>query len=222
MKRKLIKLICTLALLGAVANTPVSAGTSNQLTLNYAGNFGSGVGFAATLGGVDLADGTAYSLTATFDGANPTSTSGGFGIFSVNTLSFVINSTTYTASSPGNQVLLMGDPSGYGCYIVNLESADLVSYVSTYFNTAMPPINAASPGATVFSGFLTNGWTGGFQIALDGVVGGLVINDLSGETTASITGYAAIPEPSTYAAIFGTVILGFAAIYRHKSKVDFD
>ena len=46
--------------------------------------------------------------------------------------------------------------------------------------------------------------------------GGLITFGLTPE---SIGSGGAIPEPSTYAAIFGSVILGFAAIFRRKRKV---
>ena len=167
----------------------------------------------ATLGGVDLDDGTAFSMTATFNAAIPIYTEANLGLFDAITYSFLINGTTYTGS--GGLSLLFQSPTG--SYSVSFQGGG--GTVMTDFSGATTDFHAATPAPTVFSTPAGN-FSAGSKIALAGVSGdGLVINEVVG-STASITG-SSIPEPSTYAAIFGTVILGFAAIYRHKSKVDF-
>ena len=211
MKHNITSSLCTLALLGTIANAP--AGSDNLLTLNYSGFFGADT----KLGGSFVADGTPFSFAATFNAAAPLEefTDTGLGSFSASSLSFLIDGTAYTGSSPANQIVVLKDPEGSGHYEAQLSSADLSYYIISRFGSATTDFHAATPTATEFSDFYANDCSGAFQIALDGVTGGLVINDLSGDSAASLT-VAAVPEPSQWAAISCIGVLGLAYVAKRR------
>ena len=211
MKTHLTKLLCTLALLGAVANTPAYQ-PPDPMTLNYSGYFGA----ESRLDGAFIAEGTPFSITATFNPAAPLpDSSPGMGMFSASTLSFLISGNTYAASSPAGQTILLGDPEGYGHYEVGLFKSDLSSYTLAHCTATTTEFHALSPTATVFSDFFANGYSGGYYIQLVGVEGGLLINDLSGDSTASLT-TASVPEPSQWAAISCFGILGLVYVAKRR------
>ena len=210
MKHNITSSLCTLALLGTIANAP--AGSDNLLTLNYSGFFGA----YTKLGGSFVAEGTPFSFAATFNAAAPLEyTDTGLGLFSASSLSFLIDGTAYTGSSPANQIVLLKDPEAIGHYVAQLSSADLTYYIISRFSGATTDFHAATPTATEFSDFFANDYSGAFQIALDGVTGGLVINDLSGDSAASLT-VAAVPEPSQWAAISCIGVLGLAYVAKRR------
>ena len=209
LKTNLTKFVCGLALLGAVANAP--AGGDNMLTLNYSGYFGP----TTTLGGTVLPDNTAFSFAATFNAAAPIPVITGLALFSASSFSIVIGTTSYTASQPADLQVTLGDPRMSEIYVAGVIPADQSCILWSYYTGATPAFQTDNPTATEFSGNVVNELsspTVNFQIALDGVAGGLVINDLgSGAFTANLT--ASVPEPSQWAAIscFGVLGLAYAA-----------
>ena len=206
----LTKFVCGFALLGAVANAP--AGGDNMLTLNYSGYFGP----TTTLGGTVIPDNTAFSFAATFNAAAPISSETGVALFSASSFSIVIGTTSYTASQPADLAVGLFDPRAVGAYAAGVYTADGVHNLTVY-SGATPAFQTDNPTATEFSGNVGNVIVGlsGLQIALDGVTGGLVINDFgSGVFTANLT--TSVPEPSQWAAISCVGVLALVYVAKRR------
>jgi len=196
MKTNLLKFTCGLALLGAALTAPAQG--TLPLTLDYSGYFGP----TTTLDGIPLGQVTAFSMTATFDAdapVNSINTATGSETFSASTLSFVINSTTYTASSPASfDVWLVDLTAGYRIYAAGLYSTVGSANISSAFQNATPTFQLDSPAPTTFSGSL-GGIYNGLHVSLTEGNGDLVIHDGSENVTASLTAVTPTPEPSTLA-----------------------
>lgn len=206
-KHNLTSLLCALALLAATASSHAAA----LLTLNYSGTFGP----TTTLGGSPFGVGTTtpFSFAATFNPAAPVSSVPGYAAFTASSFTILIKGTTYTATTPSALTVLLADPRAFppptSLYVVALNTGKPTFVLSSFFTGAAPTFYADTPTPTVFSGFDNQQLDEGFQIALDGVFGGLVINDLVGTSAATLS---AVPEPSEWAAISFTVIgLAYAA-----------
>ena len=208
-KHNLTSLLCALALLAATASSHAAA----LLTLNYSGTFGS----TTTLGGLPFELNTPFSFAATFDPAAPIpdSTPGAAGFFATS-FTILINSTTYTATTPSALTVFLADPRylapSYYAVGLNTGPAPKPFVLSSFYTgaaPAYPAFNANTPTPTLFSDFFLQDVDNGFPIALDGVSGGLVINELVGNSAASLS---AVPEPSEWAAIsFAVIGLAYAA-----------
>ncbi|MEI7808827.1 MAG: PEP-CTERM sorting domain-containing protein [Verrucomicrobiota bacterium] len=229
MKNTLLKLLCTLALLGAVASA--SAGSSNPMTLNYSGYFSSNskLGLGDSFG-VD----TAFTLTASFDAANPyqyiiDADYGGYGHFEASSFSFLINGTTYAGSTPSALTIVLEDKlfDGGGNYEVGILT-DGGGFISG-FGAATQDFNFQADNfkdltATTFSGFAGTGWLNQtLNIYLDGVEGSLKIRNLStapGDFTASLTSdTASVPEPSQIVSLLALSGLGgFGALVKLRRR----
>jgi len=205
MRHKFIKVICGLILLGS---TLTSSASADPLMLNFSGYFGPN----STLGGAAFSQDTAFSLTATFIPDSSVSLGLGVAGFSVTSYSVVINGTAYTGSPSVDLFVALADPRGFGVYAVGLVNSALDHDVDALYAGATPDFLAENPTLTKFTSFVSTHGSGDFRIPLDGVTGGLVINDAgAGDFAASIT---TIPEPSTFA-LLGLGALSFAA-YRRK------
>ena len=209
-KHNLTSLLCALALLAATASHAAAL-----LTLNYSGTFGTGT----TLGVTALADNTPFSFAATFDPTAPIPDSipGAAGFFATS-FTILINSTTYTATTPSALTVFLADPRylAPSYYAVGLNTGPapkpfVLSSFCTGAAPAYPAFNANTPTPTLFSDFFLQDVDNGFPIALNDVPGGLVVNDLVGPAAASLS-LSAVPEPSEWTAIsFAVLGLAYAA-----------
>ena len=205
-KHNLTSLLCALALLAATASSHAAA---IPMTLNYSGTFGT----TTTLGGTAFGANTPFSFAATFDpdaplGGLPT----GWQQFTATSFTILINSTTYTATTPSALNVLLVDTTSPSGYLAGLVDTAHSSVMGSTFSGATPTLNADKPAPTVFSGSIESTLTADFQIELNGVTGGLAIKDLVGPAAAASLSLSAVPEPSEWTAIsFAVIGLAYAA-----------
>ena len=115
----------------------------------------------------------------------------------------------------------LADPSsGFPFYFTTLSNLAVTADFGLVYPTATPPILAADPTPTTFSG-TPAGVVGKFPftIALAGGAGDLVVTGLeSNGPTASLTANA-VPEPTTLTLSgIGLVLVGLASWYRSGSS----
>ena len=215
MKNTLLKLTCTLALLGAVASASAS-----QMTLNYSGYFGAN----SWLGADKINDNAAFTLTATFDAA-PDPGAGGTAWFNATSLSILIGGTTYTGSRPGDLQIQLQDLTENSSYVVTLFTGD-GPLMNSQYTGATPAFFADNPTATVFSGNDNNNFGNRSTFALDELASletgyFLEINDIgTGTFTASLTSdTASVPEPSQIVSLLALSGLGgFGALVKLRRR----
>ena len=208
-KHNLTSLLCALALLAATASSHAAA---IPMTLNYSGTFGT----TTTLGGTAFGANTPFSFAATFNSAAPLGgLPNGWQKFSATSFTILINSTTYTATTPSALNVLLVDTTSPSGYLAGLVDTAHGSMMGSTFSGATPTLNADTPAPTVFSDFSNSDLTVDFQIALNGVTGGLAVNDLVNDLVdpaAASLSLSAVPEPSEWTAIsFAVIGLAYAA-----------
>ncbi len=160
------------------------------------------------------------------------------------TIAFVVGDSTANPNgevwlvSSGGTVTSLGTPySGWlstnaggidatGSVVVTAFSADLTSPNVSFIHNNSGWYDLVTAATT--AGANLTGWSdlNALGMSSDGtlVFGSGVFNgNTEGFVLEFASGYlAAVPEPSTYTAIFGLSVLGFAAYQRHKSQPDWD
>jgi len=208
MNQKFLKVICGLTMLGSMLTGSACA---DLLTLDYSGFFGRNT----TLGGTAFGSATAFSLAATCNTDSIISQATGHAEYAVTSFSIVINGTTYTGSPTAGLNISLGDPRWDSNYFISIDDAAHNEVFFSAFSGATPDFLADTPTTAELTGYKGSDWNNNYNIALDGVVGGLVFKDLAAAPmTASIT-TTSVPEPSTFA-LLGLSALGLAA-YRGKT-----
>jgi hypothetical protein len=179
------------------------------MNLNYSGSFGPNT----TLGGTALGTETPFSIVATFDSASgiDPSPSPGVAVFAASSFTIVLNGQTYTASPSLSLNVLLLDPTSHynpNNYEAGFYAGDLSAGFNSFYTTAIPTFSALSPTPTVMSGWYENNVTP-YTIALEGVTGGLAINDVG--TSPFTAEISSVPEPVNVAlGVFGVVFAGVA------------
>jgi autotransporter-associated beta strand protein len=184
----------TLIVNGSLADTALAI--ANGATLGGSGTIGGPTTFNS---GSHLAPGNSPGTLTFTNGL--TLTQGAILDFQLGTTSDLIRVSGGTLTGPGvvgGVTINLSDAGGFGSVaegtpftVINFSGASTASFATTYFTlgTVIPGTNAA-----------------------DYVFG------LSGSTLTLTYGVSAIPEPSTYAALFGALALGLAAWRRRKHQ----
>ncbi len=208
---KRLCVIATAFVLLTLASGSVGAST---LTLNFSGVFDP----TTTLGGTALGADTSFSYNAIFDTTTGIPVATGNEMFPTVATVNIAGFGTFT-SAPGDDLYVgLSDPSsGNNYYETVLSNHAVTSTFGSAYTTATPPITAADPIPTTFSGFFVSGGKLPFTITLAGGAGDLVVNGLTAApTTASLT---AVPEPSTLTLSgIGLVLIGLASWHRARKS----
>lgn len=165
------------------------------LTENLAGFFGP----TSTLGGVAFGADTAFTLQAVGDTSSDVTVVPGLDTYAITSLTISIaGKGTFTAIPDFNTRIFLADLNLDPFYQVGLVNSTTSGGFGAAFSNATPGFNAATPTSSTLSNFLFYTISGPYQIALTGVTGGLVVNDIgSGAQTASIL--VGVPEPASLA-----------------------
>ncbi len=196
------------AALAALALTTTAAQAA-LFDLNYAGTFDN----RSLLGGTALANGTPFSITATFDPSLNTGPSffATTGFFEVTALSLTLNGSTYTAITSSSLNVIF-DGSFVGLSDAVFGSGGSAS--TRFLGTAEGSFNQRAPSLASFFG--AGNSQGNYTLPLSGVSGGLSIyGEGISSATASITA-TAVPEPAEYAAVTGLALGVFALVQRRR------
>ncbi len=99
-------------------------------------------------------------------------------------------------SQPWTITLSASTTSNFSSNVVSASSTGSVGQTTTFFNLS----GSLTGGSHIYTSFISTG-------AGEGDLSGMIIN---------VTTAAAVPEPSTYAAIFGAAALGYVMIRRRR------
>ncbi len=188
------------------------ASHAELLLLESTGVFGP----TTTLGGTELGADTPYSFRAVFDSTknrNPIVGEKGAGYFAAIEFALTIEGHGEFAGIPSDDLnVVLLDPS----YHLSINAAGLLSangqrFFLDSYEKVEPTFDARSPAPTAFVDYASTLPSFPYHVALVGINGGLVINDLgTGARTAIVT---AVPEPSTLVlALIGLAMFGWRLI----------
>lgn len=219
-------------LLFTAVSMVLAASARATLSLNYAGSFGP----ATTLGGIPLGEETPFSFEAQFESTSnfytllPPEAVPNLGLFPITSFWLQLGGETYHAppSSSLNVALLIMKkspeaPTLYGVGIAasagTFPDGFPLGFLS-FFLAANPSFSAIAPTPLTLDDFLatvdsmTDDEGVPYVLALDGVTGGLVINEFGmSPVTASLT---AVPEPGNALVLAG--LIGSAGFLRCRRR----
>jgi hypothetical protein len=109
------------------------------------------------------------------------------------------------------------DPSVHGYCALGVFEGTLDNVIDAAFDTASPAFSASAPSPTQFSSFLDYD-PPTISIDLEGVPGGLVINDLGSVPSASISSDST-PEPSTLSLAGLGLLVGLIVFARRRKPL---
>ena len=171
------------------------------------------LGPTTTLGGTALGADTPYSFRAIFDSTknrNPIVGEQGAGYFAALEFAITIEGHGEFAGIPSDDLnVVLLDPSYHlGINAAGLLSADGQRFFLDSYDKVEPTFDARSPAPAAFIDYVSTVPGFPYHVALVGIDGGLVINDIgSGARSAIVT---AVPEPSTLLlALIGCAVFGW-------------
>jgi hypothetical protein len=188
---------------------------AETLTLNLSGEFGP----TSTLNGTVLGNGTAFTVTATFDSTTGTSIGTGADIFPTAVATINISGVGTFQSAAGDDLFVgIEDPTSntgkdYGVVLTNQA---VTQDFGSAFHTATPSITAADPMPTTFSGLVASGGFLKLSIALQGG-GELVVNDVVSTVGAASITLLSVPEPASLT-LSGMGLALAGAFVRRRTK----
>jgi len=190
------------------------------LTLNMSGSFGP----TSTLDAIAFGAETPFTLQAEFDTSAP-AIPPGFGMpinrYPLTGLDITIQGYgTYvgTPAALSDLMAAFADPNfaANGFYIVGLTSSS-DGGLTPDFASVTPVFNVNAPGPAVFSGGTAQLAALPIAIELDGLAGGLVINDLGGQALTASVVAASVPEGGQMA-MTCLGLLGLGAMVRWQQR----
>jgi hypothetical protein len=202
------------ALLGLFTMASAQADAA-MLMLNFSGEFGP----TTTLGGTALGADTAFTFAATFDTTTGISKGTGVEIFPTVATFNISGFGTFTSVAGADVYVGLADPTSNSAkvYEAVLTNGAITHDFGAAYSTATPPITAANPAPTVFSGLFSSGGFLNLTIPLQGGAGDLVVKDLAAAGEIATITAATVPEPASLTlSAMGLALVGFVAWRRNQ------